>query len=452
MKKSIIKITGIILLFIFSNTLTKAESTIYLYYNLPFLASMTIQVTFNNVKAFTMTKNTKIKCNLLSKGEINISFFQLMGRDNEIVVDYKRSMDLNVQENQSYYVKIFLLSGNNVILKLMSEEVGKQEYESSRYELLPDYNENPANPIVKPLIVENNAINYQEQRISQAPGQNADANKPNVTEAVLNSDVDKDIPVVENKNENRFALIIGNEDYSSYQNGLESEANVIYAANDAKAFKSYCFKTLGVPEENIVMLINARTVEFNREISKLNLYAKNSKGNAEIIFYYAGHGLPDEVTKAPYLIPVDVSGSDLKFAIKLTDLYTKLTEFPSKKITVFLDACFSGGARSQGLIAARSVKIKPENEQLNGNLVVFSASTGDQSSLPFKEKGHGMFTYYLLKKLQETKGGLTYKELSDYISEKVSINSLRVNNREQNPQTNVSPNLENTWGQWSFSK
>jgi uncharacterized caspase-like protein len=151
-------------------------------------------------------------------------------------------------------------------------------------------------------------------------------------------------------------------------------------------------------------------------------------------------------------MPVDVSGSDLQFAVKLNDLYKKLTEFPVQKVTVFLDACFSGGGRGQGLVAARGVKIRPKETLLSGNLVVFTSSSGDQSSLAYKEEQHGMFTYFLLKKLQETKGRVSYKELSDYLSEKVGLNSIRVNEKEQNPQTIVSPQAQSIWETWRFLK
>ncbi|MCK4406359.1 MAG: caspase family protein, partial [Bacteroidales bacterium] len=216
------------------------------------------------------------------------------------------------------------------------------------------------------------------------------------------SDVDINIPVNPKKNNSRYALIIGNEDYKSYQMGLESEINVDFAESDARSFKKYTEKTLGVPEENIILLINSRAVEMHQALDKMKIIAKSLNGNAELIFFYAGHGLPDEKTKEPYLIPVDVSGTNLQFAVKLKDVYDKLTEFPSKRVTVFLDACFSGGARNQGLVAARGVKVKPKQQMLKGNVIVFSASSGDQSSLPYKEKQHGMFTYFLLKKLQST--------------------------------------------------
>jgi len=272
--------------------------------------------------------------------------------------------------------------------------------------------------------------------------------KDKINEIEKVSDVDENIPIANRSNPQTFALIIGNEDYSSFQPTLKSEVNVAYAINDAKIFKEYTKLVLGVPEENIIYLANAKTVEMNRSIEKLNLYAKNMNGKAELIFYFAGHGLPHEVTKEPYLIPVDVSSSDLKFAVNLKDLYAKFTEFPTQKVTVFIDACFSGGARNQGLVAVRGVKVKPKDELLKGNLVVFTASSGEQSSSAYDDKRHGMFTYFLLKKLQETKGNLTYKQLADYLSSEVGLKSVMINNKEQNPQVNVSPEVQNHWGDW----
>lgn len=245
----------------------------------------------------------------------------------------------------------------------------------------------------------------------------------------------------------RYALIIGNEDYSSFQLGLKTESNVDFARRDAETFKKYARYVLGVPEENIIFLTDARAIQMHRAINKINMIANITKGKSEIFFYYAGHGFPDEKTKEPYIMPVDVSGSDLEFALSLNEVYKKLTEHPTKRVTVFLDACFSGGARNQGLIAARGVKIQPKENIFKGNMVVFSASSGDQSSLPYKEKQHGMFTYHLLKKLQETKGNITYRELSEYLKENVAVKSIMVNNKEQIPETNVSVDIENTWGQ-----
>jgi len=182
----------------------------------------------------------------------------------------------------------------------------------------------------------------------------------------------------------------------------------------------------------------------------MNKIIKATDGTADVFFYYAGHGLPDETTKEAYLIPVDVNGTNLNYAINLKNLYSKLTEFPSKRVTIFLDACFSGGARNQSLLSARGVKVKPKDEVLKGNLVVLTASSAEQSSLPYKAKNHGLFTYFLLKKLQESNGDVTYKELSDYLNKTIKLNSILINDKEQLPQTNISLEVQNEWMNWKI--
>ncbi len=282
------------------------------------------------------------------------------------------------------------------------------------------------------------------------PNNNKQNIKTSETLKTFQSDIDSNIPVNNTNYENRYALIIGNEDYSTFQASLNNESNVDYAKRDAEIFKQYAIKTMSIPEENIIFLSNAKFVEFNKAIDKLNIISKNTDGKAELLFYYAGHGLPDENTKEAYLIPVDVSGTDLQYAISLKHLYSKLAEYPAKRITVFLDACFSGGSRNQGLIANRAIKIKPKENVLKGNIVVFSASTNAQSSLPYKEQEHGIFTYFLLKKIQETKGDISYSKLSEYLNKQVAIKSVIINSKEQNPQINVSTEISDDWKNWTI--
>ena len=280
--------------------------------------------------------------------------------------------------------------------------------------------------------------NYQEKKIE-------------INEVSLTSDVDKNIPKTNLLFPNKYALIIGNEDYSSRQPGLNTESNVEFAVNDAKSFKEYAVNVLGIPKENCFLILNGTTGEMTQKINVITQLLTKLGDKGEFIFYYAGHGFPDEVTKTPYLIPVDVSATNLQSAIKVTDLYQKLIDTKAKRITVLLDACFTGGGRDQGLLAVRGVKIVPKTSFLNGNMAVFTATNNEQSALPYKEKQHGMFTYYLLKKLQETNGNISYLEMQNYIKEKVSIQSLKVNSKSQDPQINVSPEVLNEWENWRFN-
>ena len=270
-----------------------------------------------------------------------------------------------------------------------------------------------------------------------------------IQDVSLRSDVDRDIPQTNKSNPHCYAIIIGNQDYHSFQRGLNSEQDVPFATEDATMFKEYCEKTLGVDARNISFLNNATSAKMNQEIDFITRLAARDP-QAEIIFYYAGHGLPNENTKEPYLIPVDVNASNLTSAIALYDLYQSLSATNAQRITVFLDACFSGGGRDMGLVASRGIKVTPKKDELTGNIVVFSATSADQTALPYTDKKHGMFTYFLLKKLQDSKGECNYSELFDYLNKNVGESSLRVNRKEQTPEVNTSLQVQDSWQNWRF--
>ena len=271
-----------------------------------------------------------------------------------------------------------------------------------------------------------------------------------IRKASLTSPVDKNIPVNPVKNNKKFALIIGNEDYSKFQPGLQSEMNVLFARNDAVVFRDYAVMTLGFAPENVYLLQDATTGEMNQKIELITKLAAKTGEGTELLFYYAGHGLPDETSHLPYLIPVDVNGSNLYSAIKLSDIYAKLNASGASRITVILDACFSGGGRESGLLAARGVKIQPKEGALTGNMVVFAASKGDQSAMPYRNEKHGLFTFFLLKKLQESGGNITYRDLADYLIKTVSIESLKINQKEQDPEVKVGEGVKMEWGLWKM--
>ncbi len=180
--------------------------------------------------------------------------------------------------------------------------------------------------------------------------------------------------------------------------------------------------------------------------------AKVIGSQAEIIFYYAGHGFPDQATKIPYLIPVDVSASNLTSAIKLADIYAQLGSSGAGRITVFLDACFSGGGRDMGPVNARSVRMAPSTEEnmVTGNMVVFTASTGEQTAQALNRQQHGLFTYYLLKKLKETSGNITYGDLFEYILKNVQLDALTENNKPQVPVFLSSDLVDDKWRSWKI--
>lgn len=258
------------------------------------------------------------------------------------------------------------------------------------------------------------------------------------------SDVDFDIPMANNISNNTFAVVISNEKY-------QMEKAVQYAENDGKTFADYCKKTLGLPEKNVHFVTNATLNNIKHEIKWLQDVITVYNGDAKIIFYYAGHGIPDEQNKSAYLLPIDGYGSDVTTGYALEDLYKALGSLPSQSVTVFLDACFSGTKRDGEMLAsARGVAIKVKQATPVGNIVAFSAAQGDETAYPYKEEEHGLFTYYLLKKLQETKGNVTLGELSDYIKTQVERQSIVINGKLQSPSIVSTATVANSWKKWTL--
>ena len=259
-------------------------------------------------------------------------------------------------------------------------------------------------------------------------------------------DVDDDIPIVVKKNENVFAVVIANEKY-------QMEKAVQYAKNDGRVFAEYCRKTLGLPEKNIHYVTDATLNNLKYELKWLQNVMKVYRGEAKVIFYYAGHGIPDEQNKNGYLLPIDGYGSDVTTGYALDDLFKTLGNMPSKSVTIFLDACFSGAKRDGDMLAStRGVAIKVKQNAPQGNMVVFSAAQGDETAYPYNEFAHGLFTYYLLKKLQETKGDVTLGELGEYVKTKVELQSIVVNGKLQSPSIMSAPLIGNDWKTWKLNK
>lgn len=141
-------------------------------------------------------------------------------------------------------------------------------------------------------------------------------NKPVVRQ--IKADVDLNIPLGSLKRENTFALIIANENY-------QEEEIVPNALNDGAVFAEYCEKTLGIPSNNIKYVADATLNVIRRQVNWLCQVMDAYQGQANIIFYYAGHGIPDESNMSSYILPVDGYGTDVSSGYGLDKLYSELS-------------------------------------------------------------------------------------------------------------------------------
>lgn len=257
-------------------------------------------------------------------------------------------------------------------------------------------------------------------------------NKVKLEEVALREDNElmENIPVG-GKHPDRYALIIGNEDYSS-RLGANAEINVPYAIKDALLFKEYCIRTFGVPDNQIKFVYDGTAGQMQEQLDWLIGIAKTNP-EAEIFFYFSGHGSNDEATREGYLLPTDITGKNVRLGIALKDLYQRLGELRIKGAYVFLDACFSGGHKSEAaLIAQKAVKVKAKDNVLGGRTLAFTSSSGSETSSVYHEKKQGYFTYFLIKTLQEAGGNLTMIEWFKRTVDEVAT-ATALSGKPQNP-------------------
>lgn len=280
--------------------------------------------------------------------------------------------------------------------------------------------------------------------VAAAPVQQVQQQAPTMQ---ASSDVDLNIPEVEANRESTFAFIFANENYARI-------SDVPFAKRDGSYFAEYCKKTLGLPEDNVRYFENATYGRMLEALYDLKQVDDAFDGNCNILFYYSGHGAPDESSREGFLIPTDAFKVSKDVCLPLSDLYAQLGGLKSKSVVVFLDACFSGSTRQNEVLqyGQRGIAMKPKANTPKGNMVVFSATSGDETAWPYQQQGHGLFTYYLLKILKEKSGAVTLGELSDYLSEMVGRTSVAKNKKKQTPNINPSQAVRDAWKDWRLAE
>ena len=97
----------------------------------------------------------------------------------------------------------------------------------------------------------------------------------------------------------------------------------------------------------------------------------------------------------------------------------------------------------------KGIKIRPKEVTPGGNLWLFASSSGEQSSGVYEEGKHGYFTYFLLKKLQETKGNVSLSDLQKDVTRNVGKETA-LSGFIQMPKVRFSPAVKDRWISWKL--
>ena len=106
-----------------------------------------------------------------------------------------------------------------------------------------------------------------------------------------------------------------------------------------------------------------------------------------------------------------------------------------------LDSCFSGaGGKSVLAEGSRPLVMNMQTAFTPAkNMVVLTASSGSEISSTYKDKGHGLFTYFFLKGIKgeadlNEDGKIEMEELYSYLKPQVQKTARKLYNNEQTPQ------------------
>ena len=74
------------------------------------------------------------------------------------------------------------------------------------------------------------------------------------------------------------------------------------------------------------------------------------------------------------------------------------------------------------------------NPNIGDKMILYSSSSGEETSLTDDKNQHGLFTYHFLKILKDNEGDISSKELFDLVRDRVGKKSILDFNKPQTPE------------------
>jgi Caspase domain len=135
---------------------------------------------------------------------------------------------------------------------------------------------------------------------------------------------------------------------------------------------------------------------------------KNTKPGDTVLFYYSGHGVPDN-DQDVFLATSDIDPNvPSKRGINFNELAKIIRDCVSTSIVAILDCCYSGSAMiSKGheddaaRLGSSTINRQSEMVAIKGEgKCILAASQARGEAYALEEHNHSVFTYYLLKALK----------------------------------------------------
>jgi hypothetical protein len=217
-----------------------------------------------------------------------------------------------------------------------------------------------------------------------------------------------------------YALAIG---VSAYEN--KDIPRLTFAAKDAQDFAQALQRQTGKLYKSVEVKVLTDTKANKDDIlDALDWLQKQVTQHDVGMLFLSGHGTNDSSLGYVYLSVNSDLNKLKRTAITMTDIRTTLNSVAGKAVA-FLDTCHSGSILGSGQKGLNDITgVINELSSAENGVVVFSSSTGRQSSLEDATWNNGAFTKALVEGIdgkadEMHTGRVTFKMLDVYVSERV---------------------------------
>lgn len=224
-------------------------------------------------------------------------------------------------------------------------------------------------------------------------------------------------PVAGNNRVQRYALLIGIDDYAEPLGKLE------YCHNDMVALQAH-LEAAGFAAEDITLMYDnaeqqrLRPTKANIE-SELRLRLKMANPDDIVVVAFSGHGL--HLDGKSYLCPIDATIDSDSSLVAINDIYAQLEKCPASQKLLVVDAC-----RNEPLV--RGFKSGQSQDALTLQLqeppkgvCVLSSCEAGQFSAEDAKLQHGVFMHFLMEGL---KGAADLSDNEGNANGKISLDEL----------------------------
>ena len=244
----------------------------------------------------------------------------------------------------------------------------------------------------------------------------------------------------------KWALLVGINDYPNDISPLR------YCVADVEAFRQALINVAGFKEDKIFLMTDQMRGQMEptniNVIKRLGILSKQIKADDTFVFYFSGHGIVNDESSFLLAANSDTATVDTLelSAIPLDRVSKILSTVKAQQLLTVIDACRNnpeaGRSDQDNLLSdnfTRGFKIRRSSRNSGTPSVsatLYACNVGERA-YEWAEKGHGVFSYYLLEGLNgeavNSQGEVTVTGLAEYTQSNVVKWAEEFRGKKQTP-------------------